>query len=365
MTEAAVKFGVVNKCGLLMPTKNRQDICLRQLIFYALEKSPHPIYISDASDAPMSEAQQRLLTSLTDVLDIYYFYDNDLNDVEAIEFLINECKESYCAYIGDDDYLIPAGISRAIEYLIENESVRIVSGESWLLESDLLDQSNRISFKHISPYFMVNRVEQDVMDRLRAHAMEYWVTLFGVHRTREFKEDWLHNTKMKSRYFTELMPNFIGISRGAAVVLRQPFLIRTNHHGRAGYVSPLKRMHDDNWMAGLELGLSVLGDSLIERGVHKSNAADFAFEVFETYFSRWVGKHYGQPQRYRMLVTSLNRVKRIFVRLTLWVISKTHFGEQSRRIGDYFGNLSYSLTVPIESETDLEYLRDRINSTCQ
>jgi len=365
MTEAAIKFGVLNKCGLLMPTKNRQDICLRQLIFYALERSPHPIYISDASDAPLSEGQQRLLKLLTDVLDIYYFYDKDLNDVEAIDFLSHECKENYCAYIGDDDYLIPTGISQAIEYLTQNESVRIVSGKSWLLESDRLDQTNQISFKHISPYFMANRVERDAMDRLKAHAMEYWVTLFGVHRTSEFKEDWLHNTKMKSRYFTELMPNFVGISRGTVVALRQPFLIRTNHDGRAGYVSPLKRMYDDNWMAGLELGLSVLGDSLAERGVHKSNAADFAFEVFEIYFSRWVSKHYGQLQRWRMLVTSLNRIKRIFVRLTLWVISKVRFGEKSRRIEDYFGNLSYSLTVPIESETDLEYLRNRINSTCQ
>ena len=41
---------MITRVGIILLTKNRADFVIRQLEFYKLSKSNHPVYIGDSSD---------------------------------------------------------------------------------------------------------------------------------------------------------------------------------------------------------------------------------------------------------------------------------------------------------------------------
>jgi len=52
------------KVGIVIPTINRPDIVIRQLEYYAKVKSPHPVYIGDASNKENSKKLQTAIERL-------------------------------------------------------------------------------------------------------------------------------------------------------------------------------------------------------------------------------------------------------------------------------------------------------------
>ena len=95
------------KVSILIPTMNRPEFVVRLLEYYNLVKSKHPIYIGDASNVKNKNKLLEKINTYKSVLDVNYFHWPNFNDLKTLDELVKQSKEDYCAYIGDDDFLIP------------------------------------------------------------------------------------------------------------------------------------------------------------------------------------------------------------------------------------------------------------------
>ena len=101
------------KVSILIPTMNRPEFVIRLLEYYNLVKSKHPIYIGDASNVINKNKILEKINTYKSVLDVNYYHWPNFNDLKTLDELVKQSKENYCAYIGDDDFLIPDSLKNA------------------------------------------------------------------------------------------------------------------------------------------------------------------------------------------------------------------------------------------------------------
>jgi glycosyltransferase domain-containing protein len=283
----------IPKVAVLVPTKNRQKMFLQQLLFYAMLGSRHVFYVVDSSDRVLSQSEKRSLDMLSGHLSIKYFYQPCLNDSEAISYMLERATENHCAFIGDDDFFVPSGLDSASKALWMDKSKRAVGGRSWIFTSNVgTSGRQKLSRWSIRRYVMNPQIDESPADRIRSFSEQYWVTLFCVHRTEEFKEDWQANKFRGSRYATELLPNLFTVCRGKIDVVDEPFLFRQNHSARGASISPLDRLISDNLIQAMGVGREYIADELKDAGLPLGNAREVAYFIFEKYFGKWVSKYY-------------------------------------------------------------------------
>ena len=112
------------KVAILIPTINRSDFLIRQLSYYASVKSNHPIYIGDSSNKKEKLKITEFIKNLKDKLEINYSHYPNGNGTEVINEISLQVKENYCAYNGDDDFLIPNSLSKCARFLRDNKDFR-------------------------------------------------------------------------------------------------------------------------------------------------------------------------------------------------------------------------------------------------
>jgi len=98
--------------GIIIPTINRSEFLIRQLDYYVKVKCPYTIYIGDSSDKYHAEKNQQGIKKCGNKIRIAYCECLGLSAKQAMNKLIENIKEKYCAVIGDDDFLIPKSLSK-------------------------------------------------------------------------------------------------------------------------------------------------------------------------------------------------------------------------------------------------------------
>ncbi len=116
------------KVAILVSTKDRPDFMIRELVYYAKLKSPHPVYIADSSNDNNAEIIKKALNKLADKISVKYTWyppgpDNHGN-------LLEQVREKYACVISDDDYQIPASLTKCAEFLENNPSYSSAGGHS-------------------------------------------------------------------------------------------------------------------------------------------------------------------------------------------------------------------------------------------
>ena len=122
------------KVAILIPTINRKEFVIRQLRYYASVSSTHPVYIGDGSAVSAANEIQAALDSCGSKLQVYYHHLPGLNDRQTIVRLGELANETYCAFKGDDDYLIPGSLSKCADFLHHNPSYRTAQGKAILFQ---------------------------------------------------------------------------------------------------------------------------------------------------------------------------------------------------------------------------------------
>ncbi|OGM96128.1 MAG: hypothetical protein A3B86_02750 [Candidatus Yanofskybacteria bacterium RIFCSPHIGHO2_02_FULL_38_22b] len=102
------------KVAIIIPTMNRPDFMLRQLEFYELMNSPHPVYILDSSNPENAEKLKNGVEKYKNLNVVYKWFPPG-NDYEYQ--LLPLVKEKYCIQIGDDDLIFPSTISECADFL--------------------------------------------------------------------------------------------------------------------------------------------------------------------------------------------------------------------------------------------------------
>ena len=257
--------------SILIPTLSRPEFLLKNLKFLVKLNANFNICICDSSPNIKSNFT-KTINKLSEKINIKYFHKPSLNDIEAIFFLIENCKTEYSAYLGDDDFFIPNGLTNCADFLSKNLDYRVVYGKAILVDGQSISKPN---FRIKASNYWGGRSYQDSHSeqRLDNLSKNYHVNLFGVHRTKEFLEDFRPSSITKSRSMSEILVNYLTIAKGKGKFLPVTYLIRQVHQSRYQISENLiDILIDDNFAESIPLFISELTYALNSQKVDKKKA---------------------------------------------------------------------------------------------
>ena len=242
------------KVGILIISFNRSDFLIRQLEYYEKSHSIHPIYIGDSSNQYHKNKILKKIKEIKNNLEINYFHLPNYNDREAHSYIAKKCKEKFCAYSGDDDFLVPNSLSKCAGFLSENIGFRTAQGHSVVFQ---FNNGNVYGKDYIlSPYWRKTQFNQNSSaKRINVFGNNYWTVVFSVRRTKEFNEDIKYFEKIPDRTFGELIQNFTALANGKTQTIDCLYLIRQVHDVRYELPSKFDWIKSPKWFPSYKIFL--------------------------------------------------------------------------------------------------------------
>jgi len=277
------------KVAIIIPTMGRADFIERTLAYYDSLNCPHPIYIGDASGTEISTRINDLAKRYSNVVVRYFHWERlgiSQTIVKLAEIAQTECQ--YCAFHGDDDYFVPASLSRCAEFLSISPDYRTAQGRAALFTLDRPGPYGEI--QSLGDYWGVNFLEQNSpIDRFASFDMNYFVTQFSTHRTEEFVQDSRYYLETNNNNFSELLHCFTFAIRGKSKFLDCLYLIRSFHEGVYHPSSFMDMVLEDNWVSDYHKTVNALGLALSESSnLPLDNARKIVTDALKLRHERWV-----------------------------------------------------------------------------
>jgi glycosyltransferase domain-containing protein len=276
--------------AILIPTMNRAEFVIRQLRYYALVRSPHPVYIGDASDSAQQSLIINAVEKLQANLQISYHHWPGLNDRQTISKLGEIAQEPFCAFVGDDDFLVPNSLSKCAEFLRRNDDYRTAQGKAILFSTN----KPYGKIEGFGTYWQKKEaLEDSSSERLINFGNNYWVPQFSVHRTGEFRIDSEKYRSMPNRSFGELLHSFMFIAQGRSRFIDCLYLVRQTHENQYALPDMYDWMTEDDWLQSYRIFHDTLAGVLIKKdGLSLSEAAEVIKRAFWGYLSPSFRKKY-------------------------------------------------------------------------
>ncbi len=276
--------------AIVIPTwKNRASLWLRQATYYANVGHTETVYVGDSSEYDEPEQLMEAVGRLASRANINYTRLPGLGDTEAISALLHSAGEPYAAFCGDDDFLVPTSLRKCAEFLERNKEYSTVHGLGAMCIVEPNGSFDRV--RAVGRYAIRSSVQSNASERLKDYLASYFVTLFSVHRTQEFRSDIDQALAIPDRHFRELLPGCLSVVRGKVKLLDCLYLLRTEHDLR---FSPVDRM---DWVAGSDWARSygifrdVLADAVAqEDGLSRDESREIVKQAFWPYLSQTLSK---------------------------------------------------------------------------
>jgi glycosyltransferase domain-containing protein len=277
--------------AIIIPTLNRPDFIIRQLQYYNETAKDITVYIGDGSTLE-SRTKVAKIINIFKNLQVVHLDCSGLNDRNTIFKLITTVKEPYCAYVGDDDYLIPSSLKLLAAFLDEHPDYRTAQGRGILFST--MNDNVYGDLVYCDNYWGVPESENQLpRDRLKEFGENYFVPLFSLHRTEEFIEDWVPFVDLSDRSFGELAPNFLTIVRGKSKFIDCLYLIRQNHKSRYHLPSGMDWLATPDWYPSYKVFENAITLAIVEiEGIHELVARQSVKEVMHSYFANHLAKHH-------------------------------------------------------------------------
>ena len=168
--------------SLLVPTKDRPSYVKRLLKYYSHLKFTGYIYILDGSNKKFSQDITKFIKQLKNKK-VLYFHDVGFPGTITKKY-ISRVKTDYVAQLGDDDYLIPSGIKKCIEFLNKYPDFSAAHGKGIIVTSS--ENPNKID--HIDLYSQTVRLENSPKKRMFKHLSDNTQPNFSVFRKKIFEK---------------------------------------------------------------------------------------------------------------------------------------------------------------------------------
>ena len=272
------------KVAIIIPTLNRRDFVERAVGYYNSLNSPHPIYLGDASD-PDYAAQTAYMLKRFKNVEVKYFNWRGLDGSRTFAKLVEEAGKEcqFCAYSGDDDYLVPLSLTRCAEFLAENEDYRTAQGRAAIFTLDCPGAYGEIG--GLEEYWGENSLEQETgLERLQYFQGKYYGTQFSVHRIEELLDDSKYFMRLKNWLLGELIHCFTFAVRGKSKFIDCLYLIRNVEPDRQNaslvdwIMRPTWSLDIETFINGLSLPLHEIDDMPLSR------AREIVTEILHKHF---------------------------------------------------------------------------------
>lgn len=242
---------------------DRPDFVIRLIKYYKNINFLGEIFIGDSS----SIANHKLLFNMIKKINypkIKYFYLPNQNIEICQQSLAKKVNSDFIVFSGDDDFFIPSGLEKCINFLGQNSEYSVCHGNSFIfnLKDNLL--SGRINY--LANYTLKKVSEDDSYERFNNILNDYWVSIFSVHRTDEFLLDLELMKNIKLEFFREKVLSMSSIIRGKSKLLDTNYLYRQVHNKRYSNPKINKLVLDDNFNIDLELCSNLLTKYILKYG---------------------------------------------------------------------------------------------------
>ena len=205
------------QCTIVIPIYNRPD-CLERILAY-YEKyigERYSIIVADSSLDKNKKINKEIVSARQKQRILYIdTYPTEINPFHKIADAVNYVESKYCVICADDDFIIPNGIEKAIEFLERNTDFTTAHGAyiSFFLKNSGKAQPQFI-WQPIYPYSSI--VSDSAKERLIKHFADYCQTMYAVHRTEFLQMIYreLLESKVDPLLFGELLPDMLTLIYG-------------------------------------------------------------------------------------------------------------------------------------------------------
>ena len=275
-----------NPLTLMIPTKNRSDLLIRALHYYARVECPFVIAIGDSSSVEQVEATRRVIRSLEGRLTIVHREYPQLNDSACIKALIEDVQTPYAVFVADDDFLVPKSLSRCMEFLKEHpdysaahgDAIQMVVKES--LEGHFLQMRTGFSPQPVIAESSARRRVGELLNRYR-------VTLFSVHRTEIWEKMYRRIAELSDKSFTEILPCCLSAVYGKIKALDGLSLVRLEHERRYRLPDYFDWLKKSEWARSYAVFSDCLAAAISQTdGINRQDADLFVKKAFWLHLSQ-------------------------------------------------------------------------------
>lgn len=213
---------------LVIPTRNRWAFLERLLTYYANQKFSYPILIGDSSDAECHVEGKRIVESFSNRLRVNLYSYPEISAFPCTVGLLDRVLTPYVAIAADDDFVIPAGIERGIDFLESHHDYTVATGTA-LLMAVSSDQPYG-SIIGSWPYGQSSIEHTSASSRLLHGFSHYYPTTYPVHRTEAMRVSYKAVTNLDlDNGFGELLPCLGPIIHGKRKKIRGLYMVRQAH----------------------------------------------------------------------------------------------------------------------------------------
>ena len=213
--------------SLVIPTFNRAFYFERLLSYYSDLHFEHSIVVADSSSGSSLETNREVVEATQKNLNVsHQIYPADTPPYAKLVRTLCSLRSPYVAVCADDDFIIPSGLAKCVEFLDANPGYSIAHGYTTAVLV-VRGDSEREQIKDASSYPQRGIELETAADRLVDHLSHYTATYYSVHRRAQLAVSLQRASDRTVDYrFGELLSSCLSLIRGKARRLDVLYMVR-------------------------------------------------------------------------------------------------------------------------------------------
>jgi glycosyltransferase domain-containing protein len=215
--------------SLVVPTYNRPFFLERLLRYYAHLHFAFPLVVADSSFGPSLDENLRIVGSVKSSLTVtHQIYSPDMNPYAKLATTLATSQSKYAAVCADDDFLVPDGIAKCLDFLEAHPDYSIAHGRSAaVLIAARSDNGLNGEIRDSSTYPQRTIESDDPASRLEDHLTRHTATYYSIHRRLQILANLQQADDQTVDYrFGELLASCLSIIQGKAKCLDVLYMVR-------------------------------------------------------------------------------------------------------------------------------------------
>lgn len=177
------QFVDLKKLSIIIPSYNRQEFLLRQMVYW--KDTMSEVFIVDESKESLPD---EIVNKFNKITGKFYFHLN-LDIYKRLNFLVNKVSKPYQVLLGDDEFHLKNGLVKAIKFLDQNSHYSACIGQS--LKYYISKNYKKITYDRGYKHFGYQINSDKIALRLKTAFTNYnSATSYSIHRKELWKKAW-------------------------------------------------------------------------------------------------------------------------------------------------------------------------------
>lgn len=265
---------------LLVLTKNRSEFLRRLLRYYSDLGFQGSISIADSSNAYHVEQTKNTVKRLDGAVRIVYQEFPHFKFRRCMEKVTESVSTPYVAYLGDDDFLVPAGLEECVRFLETHRDYSAAHGVGAIFSLDSSGPYGR--FRWVCRYPQRGIEAETASQRLFDYCASPFMPLFSVHRTEAWRVVYENVVPaMDWSFADELLPSCVSVIQGKIKELDCFHLAFQEHDQRTVHPDLFDIVTDPTWAPSYQIFRDCLAEELVRKdGISVEGARAFVKQAY-------------------------------------------------------------------------------------